>query len=107
MLSSIKAGGVLMFPIILCGIIATFIIIERCFYFLNIKKRDEKLMDDLQGSLASQNFDACAVACTEAGTPMSQVLKKAFDCRRYQEKDLRELVEAEMDFVVPRLEHLR
>ena len=95
-----------MIPIILCGIIATFIIIERCFYYLNIKKRDEKLMNDLTGSLAARNFDACAVACTEAGTPMAQVLKKAFDCRSYQEKDLRELVEAEMDFVVPRLEYL-
>lgn len=106
MLNSIRAGGLLMIPIILCGIIATFIIIERCFYFMNIKKRDEKLMNDLTGSLAAKNFDACAVACTEAGTPMAQVLKKAFDCRSYQEKDLRELVEAEMDFVVPRLEHL-
>lgn len=106
MIQSIKAGGLLMIPIILCGIIATFIIIERCVYFYNIKKRDAKLMSDLAGSLAAGNMEACAVACAQADTPMAQVVKKAVDCRRYQESDLREAVEAEMDFVVPRYEHL-
>ena len=38
---------------IVCGIIATFIIIERCIYFYNINKRDQKLMSDLDGSLAA------------------------------------------------------
>ena len=38
MLQSLKAGGFFMIPIIVCGIIATFIIIERCIYFFNTKK---------------------------------------------------------------------
>ena len=95
-----------MIPIILCGIIATFIIIERCIYFYNIKKRDDKLMADLNDSLSSGNFEACAVACAQADTPMSQVVKKAIDSRRYDEADLREVVESEMDYVIPQLEHL-
>ena len=41
-----------------------------------------------------------------ADTPLSHVLKKAIDCRRYEEKDLRETVEAQMDYVVPKYEHL-
>lgn len=95
-----------MIPIIICGIVAVFIIIERCVYFFYAKKRDEKLFVDLNNSLNAGNFDACAVACTQADTPLSQVLKKALDCRRYNEKDLREIVEAEMDYVVPKYEHL-
>lgn len=106
MLETLKSGGVLMIPIIICGIIATYIIIERCIYFYNIKKRDAKLISDLDGTIAAGNFEACAVACVHADTPTSQVIKKAFDCRNYQEKDLREVVETEMDFVVPRFEHL-
>lgn len=106
MLQTLKSGGVLMIPIIICGIIATYIIIERCIYFYNIKKRDAKLISDLNGTIAAGNFEACAVACAHADTPTSQVIKKAFDCRSYQESDLREAVEAEMDFVVPRFEHL-
>ena len=46
------------------------------------------------------------MACAQADTPFAQVVKKAIDCRRYEEKDLREIVEAEMDLATPRLEHL-
>ena len=99
MLQSLKAGGFFMIPIIVCGIIATFIIIERCIYFFNTKKRDDALMSDLNNSFMAGNYDAAAVACTQADTPLSHVLKKAIDCRRYEEKDLRETV-------VPKYEHL-
>ncbi len=95
-----------MIPIIVCGIIATFIIIERCIYFYNTKKRDEKLIQDLSSSLNTGNYEACAVSCAQADTPMAQVIKKAVDCRRYDEADLREVVETEMNTVVPRFEHL-
>lgn len=103
---SLKAGGIIMIPILLCGVIATFIIIERCIYFSTIKKKDEKLIYDLNGSLMAGDYEACSVACAEANTPTSQVIKKAVDCRRWDEKDLREAVEAEMEIAIPRYEHL-
>jgi biopolymer transport protein ExbB len=105
MIETLKSGGILIIPILICGVLATFIIIERCIYFANIKKRDAKLMSNVNSSLAVGDFEACAVACTEADTPMAQVIKKAIDCRRYEERDIRDLVEAEMDFVVPKFEH--
>ena len=105
MIETLKSGGILIIPILVCGVLATFIIIERCIYFANIKKRDAKLMSNVNSSLAVGDFEACAVACTEADTPMAQVIKKAIDCRRYEERDIRDLVEAEMDFVVPKFEH--
>ncbi len=106
MFETLKSGGLLMIPIVVCGVIATFIIIERCWYFISIKKRDSKLVYDLRNSLDAGNFDACSVACVEAGTPMARVIKKAVDCRRWNENDLREAVEAEMELAVPELEHL-
>ena len=105
MIETLKSGGILIIPIIVCGILATFIIIERCIYFASIKKRDEKLMQNVNSSLAVGDYESCSSACVEADTPMSQVIKKAIDCRRYEERDIRDLVEAEMDFVVPRFEH--
>ena len=105
MIETLKSGGILIIPILICGVLATFIIIERCIYFANIKKRDVKLMNNVNSSLAVGDFEACAIACTEADTPMAQVIKKAIDCRRYEERDIRDLVEAEMDFVVPKFEH--
>ena len=105
MIETLKSGGILIIPILICGVLATFIIIERCIYFANIKKRDAKLMSNVNSSLAVGDFEACAIACTEADTPMAQIIKKAIDCRRYEERDIRDLVEAEMDFVVPKFEH--
>ena len=106
MFSAIRAGGFIMLPIILCGIAATFIIIERCFYFYVTKKRDVKLMYDLNSYLDSEPYDCAAISYAEADTPCSQVVKKALDCRRWDEKDMKDAVEAEMSVVVPRFEHL-
>lgn len=106
MFGAIRAGGILMLPIILCGITATFIIIERCFYFYVTKKRDIKLMYDLNHSIADGNFEAAFSSCTEADTPTAQVVKKAIDCRSCPENDMKDAVEAEMSAVVPRYEHL-
>ena len=106
MFKSLKAGGILMIPIIFCGVLAVFIIVERLIYFKSVKKRDAKLLNDLDEDLRSGNIESAAVACVQADTPTSAVIKKALECRRYQEADLREAVEAEMDFVVPRYEHL-
>lgn len=102
---TLKSGGIIMIPIVLCGVLATFFIIERCIYFYTTKKRDEKLFYDLNGSLMAGDYEACAVACAEANTPTSQVIKKAVDCRRWAENDLREAVEAEMEMAIPRYEH--
>ena len=87
MIETLKSGGLLMIPIIICGIIATFIIVERCIYFATIRKKDETLISNVNASLAVGDYEACGAACAQADTPMSQVIKK------------------EMDFVVPRFEH--
>ena len=94
MLETLKSGGLLMIPIILCGVIATFIIVERCIYFASIRKRDETLMSNVNASLQVGDYEACGAACAQADTPLSQVVKKAIDCRRYEERDIRDLVEA-------------
>ena len=46
MFGILKSGGIIMIPIILCGIIATYIIIERCIYFYTTKKKDKILITD-------------------------------------------------------------
>ncbi|MCR5289437.1 MAG: MotA/TolQ/ExbB proton channel family protein [Treponema sp.] len=106
MLEAIKAGGLLMIPIIICGIVATFIIIERCYYFYMIKKRDRELILHLNDAFVSKDLTAAESACVEAGTPTAQVIKRALEYKRLPEKDLREIVSAKMDSVVPNLEHL-
>lgn len=105
MFSVIKSGGLLMIPIVLCGIIATFIIIERCYFLYVTKKRDEKLKREVSDSLRSKNFTAIGASCVSAGTPTAQVVKKIMDNLSLSKADLKELAFAEMDLVAPLYEH--
>src|SRR5574344_2205307 len=96
----------MMIPIILCAVAATFIIIERCVYYSSIKKRDAKLRADLNSVLVTHDYSAAEVACIAAGTPTAQVLRKALSVRKLQEADAKEMIESEMEAVVPQYEHL-
>ncbi|MCR4742601.1 MAG: MotA/TolQ/ExbB proton channel family protein [Treponema sp.] len=106
MLETLKSGGILMIPIILCGIIATFIIIERCIYFHSIKKKDNELVKNVNDILRTGNYEGCVVAAAAVNTPLSLVMRRAIECRNYQESDLKDTVETQMDYVVPQFEHL-
>lgn|SRR5574344_491078 len=106
MFAIIKSGGIMMIPIILCAVAATFIIIERCVYYSSIKKRDAKLKADLNSVLVTHDYSAAEVACIAAGTPTAQVLRKALSVRKLQEADAKEMIESEMEAVVPQYEHL-
>ena len=44
MIETLKSGGILIIPILICGVLATFIIIERCIYFANIKNLPSNLI---------------------------------------------------------------
>ena len=105
MLDLIKSGGLLMIPIVICGIFATYIIIERCVYFSSVKKRDAMLKKNLQDALMRKDYSAAEAFCIAAGTPVAQVVQKALACRTMQEADMREIVQTEMDAVVPKFEH--
>ena len=104
MFDLIKSGGLLMIPIVICGIFATYIIIERCVYFSSVKKR-AMLKKNLDDALTRKDYSAAEAFCIAAGTPVAQVVQKALSCRSMQEADMREIVQTEMDSVVPKFEH--
>lgn len=105
MIDLIRAGGPLMIAIFICGITGTFIIVERFYYFISIKKRDLELARLLENDFQKKDFQAAETDCISAGTPAAQVIKKAVECRNWQENDIKEAVYAEMDSVIPQLEH--
>ncbi len=101
----IKSGGILMIPIIICGIAATYIIIERILYFKNIRKNDSVLKGQLNSILSKKDFEAADALCIAAETPFSQVVQKAVSMRELDETNLKDVVETEMEAVIPQYEH--
>ncbi len=105
MIEFLKSGGILMIPILICGIFATYIIIERCVYFSSVQKKDRELRKNLEEALVSGEFSAADAFCVHAGTPLSQVVRKALDCRKLTEDDMREIVQCERDAAAPQFDH--
>lgn len=106
MLQILKQGGILMIPIIICGLLVVFIVIERLHYFLTIKKREETFEKDIDFAIMKKDFSVAENLCNNAGTPCSSVVKDAINCRNLDEQDLKEYVQTKMDLAVPKLEHL-
>lgn len=91
--------------IFLCGVGATFIILERVVYFKNVKKNDEILDLKLESAIRNQDFDDAVTFCTAANTPVSNTIRKAIEVRNMDESDMREIVQSEMNNQIPSLEH--
>lgn len=104
MLQTLKSGGILIIPILICGIIATFIIAERLIYYINVSKKDKKLLQDLKEDLPFGRYNECSGNCASVDTPLSQVIRKAIDSRSLDERDLKDVIEAEINLVIPNLE---
>jgi len=91
--------------IFLCGIGATYIILERFVYYKNVKKNDEILDIKLESAIRNQDFNDAQTFCAAANTPVSNTIKKAIDVRNMSEEDMREIVQVEMNNQIPALEH--
>ena len=104
MFQILKNGGILMVPIIACGFIVVFIVIERLHYFFTVKKREETFSDDIDAAIAKGDYTVAENLCNNAATPC--VFKAAINCRGLDEQDLKEYVQTKMDLAVPKFEHL-
>ncbi len=105
MFDILRSGGLLMIPIGLCAVSATFIIFERLYYFFSIKKRDTPLASEVSRLIAAHRYEDAVSYCVNADTPAARVVKKAVECRTWPEDHIREAVSVETDTVIPELEH--
>lgn len=99
-----SAGGIILIPIVLCGLFSAFIVIERFFYFHSIGKRDEQLKKDVDIYLTRHDYTTAESSASASGTPTGLVLKKAIQSKKLIEADMREVVQNEIDSVVPLFE---
>lgn len=101
-----SAGGILLIPIFLCGLISAFIIIERFVYFHRVEKIDVQLKKDVDLYLSRHDYTTAEAAASASGTPTGMVLRKAVQSKKLIEADMREVVQNELDSVVQSYEHL-
>jgi biopolymer transport protein ExbB len=105
MLELLKSGGMVMIPIALCAVFATFIIFERLYYFFTISAQERALKADIPVLVNKRDYAGAKKYCEAASGPVSQVTHKILDNRTMTEGSIKELAEVEICAVVPQLEH--
>ena len=106
MFSVLKSGGILMIPIVLCGIFATFIIIERIIYFISLKKKSVLFREKIAEPLKLKNYGEVLEICKSEDIPEAAVIGKAVYFRNTPISVQKDAVNAEIDKQVPKLEKL-
>ncbi len=104
MFEVLKSGGVLMIPIFACAVLATFIIIERMIYFYAIGKNRTRVSDEIINLVKKRNFEGAMEYCRAINTPLTHILKKAIECRKFPVGEIREAVTNEATHQLPKLE---
>ena len=100
----LKSGGILMIPIVLCGIFATFIIIERIIYFISLKKKSVLFREKIAEPLKLKNYGEVLEICKSEDIPEAAVIGKAVYFRNTPISVQKDAVNAEIDKQVPKLE---
>ena len=100
----IVRGGVLMWPILLCSIVALTIIIER---FLALRRADvdaREFMDTMRQVLRQDRIQEALEQCDESKAPIARIMKAGILKHNRPKDDIREAIEDAARFEVPRLE---
>jgi biopolymer transport protein ExbB len=106
MFGVLKSGGIVMLPIVLCAVAATYIIFERLFFFVALSRQDKDVKAGLPALVSKRDYINAKKCIGVSSTPLSRVIMKILDNRAMTESGMKELSEVEIYAEVPRLEHL-
>lgn len=68
-------GGPLMWPLLLCSIVAMAIVIERLYYFVQIREDETALKNQIIRALGKNDLREAMAVCDRADKPVARVLK--------------------------------
>ena len=100
----IKNGGILMWPIMACSIIALAITIER---FISLRRATidaRQFMDDMRTVLRQNRIQEAIEICDETDAPVARIVKAGLLKHNRNKEDIRESIEDAAHLEIPRLE---
>lgn len=104
MFDMIVKGGPIMYPIILCSIIALAIAIERIFHLNRAKIDTKKFMDEIADRLKRNKIMEAIEMCENTPGPIAHILKAGILKHDRPKEDIREAIEEAGLHETPRLE---
>jgi biopolymer transport protein ExbB len=104
MIDIIQKGGIVMYPILLCSVVAAVIIIERLIFFWRNQVDEEKMISRLRATLEKGHFDEALSICETNPTPITKLMKVGIEHRGDAPNTLRDYIMDAASMEVPKLE---
>ncbi len=100
----LRSGGVLVWPILLIGLIAFLVSLERFFFLRRVKSNTDTVMVEVIGLLASGRWQACLELLENKRGPVYNVLAAGLKFRQASREVLENVLEEAIMKELPRLE---
>jgi len=104
MFNIIQKGGAIMYPIILCSIMAFAVILERLYYLHKIKIDVVAFMSKIEGALKYNKVAEAVKICEDTAGPIARIIKAGILKYDRPRQEIREAIEDAGQQEVPKLE---
>jgi biopolymer transport protein ExbB len=104
MLELMQRGGAVMYPILLCSILALAVVIERFYYLYNIRIDTKRFTDELFSLVKRSKIREAIQLCEATPSPIASIIKAGLLKYDESKEAMREAIEDEGRREVPRLE---
>ena len=100
----ISKGGVIMWPIFVCSILALAIAIERFYSLRRTATAAREFMDQIRAALRQNRIQEAVQTCDETNAPIARIVKAGLLKHNRSKEDIREAIEDAGHLEIPRLE---
>ncbi len=104
MVEWIQKGGPIMYPIILCSVLALAIVFERIYNLYRAKIDTKKFMEDIANTLRRNKIIEAIELCDKTPGPIPHILKAGIMKHDRPRQEIKEAIEDAGLYEVPRLE---
>lgn len=108
LLEQIRAGGPLVWPILLIALISIGIVIERVIYLNKVHSNADRIMSGVSAHAARRDWGACEAVLREPQnrhSPVVNVIRAGLSSRREKRESLESVLQEAILRELPRLEH--
>ena len=104
MLEVFEKGGFIMYPILICSLIAMTIFFERMFYLKSIKTKSKKFVLRVKNLVKKGSIELAISACRKSPTPISKIMLAGLMKSGRERDEIKEAVEDSANQEIPILE---
>lgn len=104
MFDIIQKGGPVMYPIILCSVLALAIVLERLYHLYRAQIDTKKFIEEVTASIKKNKISEAVEMCDQTPGPIAHILKAGILKHNYSREEIKEAVEDAGLHEIPRLE---